>query len=105
MSATRRFTLVFTLALAIIVMSAAAALAQGGSPNPSGGTHGCRQVLVEGAGSIGLVDYLSKGLALDLGLRGWFDGHAMSRYVVPAANRRVSGRTLTAVAPRRIWER
>lgn len=104
MSAARRFALVLILALVTIAMSAASVLAQGGSPNPSGGIS-LRQTTEEGTGSVGLSDYLSSGLSIDLGLRGWLNSYAVSRYFVPAATRPVSGRKLTAAVPRRVWGR
>jgi hypothetical protein len=104
MSAARRFALVLTLALATVAMSASPGLAQLGAPNPSGGTS-LRQTTEEGTGSVGLSDYLSSGLSIDLGLRSWLNSYAVSRFFVPAATRPVSGRTLTAAAPRRVWGR
>jgi len=105
MSATRRLALVLTLVLVTVAMTAAAALAQGGSPNPSGGTSGCLPGLEERVGSIDFGDFLPRGFSIDLGARSWLNGFAISRYVVLAASRRVSERTLTAVAPRRVWAR
>src|SRR5882762_7474658 len=67
MSTTRRLALVLTLALATVIMTAAAALAQGGSPNPSGGTSSCRPGFEEGIGSIDLVSFLPRGFSIDLG--------------------------------------
>jgi hypothetical protein len=104
MSAARRFTFVLALALAILGMSAASALAQVGSPNPSGGTS-LRPATGEGPDLIGIGDYLSAGFSIDLGLRGWLISRAVSQHVVPTGNHLGFARTLTAVAPRRLWGR
>ena len=104
MSAARRSALVLILALATLAVSATSTLAQVGTPNPSGGIS-LRQTTEEGTGSVGLSDYLSSGLSIDLGLRSWLNSYAVSRFFVPAATRPVSGRTLTAAAQRRVWGR
>lgn len=103
MSATRRVALVVTLALVTVVLSAAAALAQGGSPNPSGGTS-CRLSYEERGGSIGLTSFFNRGLSFDLGLQSWLNGFAVTRFVAPPVGRG-SGRTPAAVTPRRVWGR
>jgi hypothetical protein len=105
MSRSRKLALVFTLALATIAMTAAAALAQGGSPNPSGGTTICRPAVEEGPGSAGLGGYLPKGFVIDLGVRSWLNAFAPSRYAVPTARHPVNHPALSAVAPRRVWSR
>lgn len=101
MSAARRFALILTLALVTLAMSAASVLAQGSAPNPAGGTR-LRAATEEGTGSVVLRDYLSAGFSIDLGLRGWLNSYAVSRYFVP---RPVSGRALSAATPRRVWGR
>ena len=99
MSAAKRFALILILALTTIAVSAASAQVNPG--NPSGGTS-LRQTTEEGTGSVVLRDYLSAGFSLGSGLRGWLTSYALSRYFVP---RPVSGRALTAAAPRRVWGR
>jgi hypothetical protein len=101
MSAARRFALVLILALVTLAMSATSTLAQVGTPNPAGGTS-LRPATEEGNGSVVLSDYLSAGFRIDLGLRGWLNSYAVSRYFVP---RPVSGRALSAATPRRVWGR
>lgn len=104
MSATRRLALVLTLALATVVVSATAVLAQGGAPNPSGGTSSYNPGLDGGLTPISLGDYMPRGFSIDL-TRSWVSTFAASRYVALAANHRLSVRTLAAVAPRRTWAR
>jgi len=103
MSATRRLALVFTLALATVVASATAVLAQGGSPNPSGGTTAFQPAL--DLTPISLADLLPRGFTIDMSVRSWISGFAASRYVAVAASPRVNVRTMAAVAPRRVWVR
>lgn len=105
MSATRRLALVLTLALATVVASATAVLAQGGSPNPSGGTSAFQPVLDTGLTPISLTDYLPRGFSIDMSARSWISGFAASRYVALVGNRRLTVRTMAAVAPRRVWSR
>jgi hypothetical protein len=105
MSATRRLALTVTLALATVVAGATAVLAQGGSPNPSGGTQSIQPGLDGGLAPISLGDYMPRGFSIDLGARSWISGFAASRYAVLATNHRLSVRTLSAVAPRRVWAR
>jgi hypothetical protein len=102
MSAGRRFAIVLVLALALPLLSATSVLAQGGSPNPSGGTRLCPSTQ-EGRGSVALGQFISKGLPLDLGLRAWLSSYTVSR-IVSAASRPATGRTMTATAPRKVWE-
>jgi hypothetical protein len=104
MSVTRRFALVLIVAVATVALSAASVLAQGGSPNPSGGTR-LTGTINEGTGSVSIGGYLAKGLSIDLGLRAWASSYFVSRYFVPAGTRPVSGRALTAYVPRRVWGR
>jgi hypothetical protein len=104
MSAARSSALVLVLVFATLAMSAASVLAQVSSPNPSGGTS-LRPSTEEGAAPIGIGDYLSAGFSIDLGLRGWLISHTVSRRLVPTGTHLPFGRTLTAVAPRRLWGR
>lgn len=104
MSVTRRVALVLTVAAAVLTLSAASVLAQGGSPNPSGGTRLCPST-GEGTGSTSLAGYLAKGFSIDLGLRAWVNSYTVSRFFTPATTRRVSSRTLSAYGPRPVWGR
>ena len=105
MSATRRLALVLTLALATVVASATVVLAQGGSPNPSGGTSSYQPTIDTGLTPISLADYLPRGFSIDMSARSWITGFAASRYVALAGAPRLTVRTMAAVAPRRIWSR
>ena len=101
----RRLTIAFTFAMALVAVTAASAFAQGGSPNPSGGTSSCLPGLEDVSGAIDISAYLPRGFTIDLGVRRWISGFAASRFIVPSAGRPVSVRTLAAVAPRRAWSR
>lgn len=105
MSGSRRLALVLTLALATVVMTAVAAFAQGGSPNPSGGTSSCRPGFEEPSSPLGLGATLPKGFTIGFGVRTWFNTFAPSRYTAPTAGRTVTQPSLSAVAPRRVWSR
>src|SRR5262245_6838507 len=106
MFATRRLTIALAFATALVAVTAGSALAQGGSPNPSGGTLSCLPAIVDCSGSIDLTAYLPRGFTIDLGARSWLVGWAAARHqVTPTASRPLSVHTLTAVSPRRIWSR
>ncbi len=102
MTAARKSALVLTLAAACLVLGSASALAQICPTNPSGGTS-LRQTREEGSGTVRLTDYLSRGLSIDHGVRGWLSSYAVSRFVVPAASRPVSRWTLPALVQRWVW--
>jgi hypothetical protein len=104
MSAARRLVLVITIATLTLALSAASVLAQGGAPNPSGGTS-LRPTIEDGTGSVALGRFLSSGYTIDLAARGWITNYAASRFTVPTASRPVAGRTLAAAMPRKVWER
>lgn len=103
MSAAKRVALVISIALLTLALSAAAVLAQGSAPNPSGGTS-IHPPVEDSTGPIGLGRFLSSGFTLDLRARGWLIGYAASRFTVSAA-RPAAGPAVTAVMPRKIWGR
>lgn len=104
MSAHRKPLLVLALSVAALMMMAASAFAQTGGPSPGGGTS-LRQYVEEGTVSLGLKDYVSRGLSIDAAVRSWFSGFAASRSLVTVAARPGAGHTLAAIAPRRFWGR
>jgi hypothetical protein len=77
MSISRRFALPFMAASVVVVLSAAAALAQVGPNNPSGGT-GLRQTRSEGPVVSSPATTVWKG---------WYGNFAVSRYGVAFAGR------------------
>lgn len=104
MSAVKKLVLVLALAVVTVSLYSAAASAQASPGNPSGGT-GLRQTRVEGTGPVLPTDFLSRWISLDAGLSGWVGTLIANRYPFAVTSRPVTGRTLLAVTPRKIWGR
>lgn len=98
MSTAKRFAFVVTVASALVLLNAAAAHAQIGPSNPSGGTS-LRQVTVEGTGSFSPAGFLSRDLSFQTGWQSWF-GVTASRFVPSVAAWTSNWRSLSAVARR-----
>jgi uncharacterized RDD family membrane protein YckC len=82
MSIARRFALPFMAASAVVVLSAAAALAQVGPNNPSGGTS-LNQTRSEGP-IVSSPGWTSSATTV---WKGWYGNFAVSRYGVAFAGR------------------
>jgi hypothetical protein len=86
MSIARRFALPFMVASAVIVLNAAAALAQVGPNNPSGGTS-LNQTRTEGAVAWSPAGTSSRDLSAATVWKGWYGNFAASRYGLAFAGR------------------
>jgi hypothetical protein len=86
MSIARRFALPFMVAGAVVVLSAAAALAQVGPNNPSGGTS-LNPTRTEGAIASSPAGTSSRDLSGITVWKGWFGSFAASRHGVVFAGR------------------
>lgn len=103
MSAARRFVLLLTATSIAVILTATTVLAQGGVPNPSGGTS-CQSATphdVPASGAIAPSSFLSAGFPLEFSLRGWLTSQiATQRFASPITRtaaarvlaRRTSGR-------------
>jgi len=103
MSAARRFALLLVAASIAVAITATTVLAQGGGPNPSGGTsaHPAAAAPDEGSTPVAITPatFISAGFPLELSLRGWLTSQiAMQRYA-PIA-RTAAGRILARRAGR-----
>ena len=95
MSTARRFALVVLLASALAALNAAAAHAQAGPTNPSGGTS-LRQTTLEGQGSFSPAGILARDLSFQTGWQSWLGAFAVSHYT-PSVARTWDWRSLSAV--------
>lgn len=86
MSIARRFALPFMVASAVVVLGAAAALAQSGPTNPSGGTS-LTQTRTEGPVVSSPAGTSSRDLSATTVWKGWYGSFAASRYGFAFAGR------------------
>ena len=86
MSIARRFALPFMVASAVVVLGAAAALAQVGPSNPSGGTS-LSQTRTEGPVASSPAATSSRDLSATTVWKGWYGTFAASRYGFAFAGR------------------
>lgn len=98
MSTARRFAILVTVAGALTLLSAAAAQAQIGPTNPSGGTS-LRQTNLEGTGSFSPAGILARNLSFQTGWDSWFGAFTASRFV-PSVAVWTDWRSLSAVVRR-----
>ena len=105
MSAARKIAFIVALTAITAVLTAASLLAQGGSPNPSGGTCSARPAVEAGPASGSFADFVSAGVPMEFSLRGWVISQFVSRRFAPAALQAAVARNLAAVAERRTWAR
>lgn len=103
MSASKSFAVAASLALVALALTSGLASAQGGAPNPSGGTSAEPTVFDSGVFAMPAPgsDYASIGSSL----RGWFLNLRISRQTAFARVSRFQGRTQTATVPKRLTER
>jgi len=99
MSTARRFALVVTVASALVLLNAAAAQAQIGPTNPSGGTS-LRQTTLEGTGSFSPAGILARNLSFQTGWHSWFGAVTTSRFAPSVAGWTSDWRSLSAVVRR-----
>jgi len=99
MSTARRLALPVVVASALVLLGAAAALAQVGPTNPSGGTS-LRQTTLEGSGSFGSAGVLSRDLSVRAGWQSWFGTFTPSRYGAAVVGRAWDWPSLLAVVRR-----
>jgi membrane protease YdiL (CAAX protease family) len=101
MSAARRFALLLAAASFAIALAATTVLAQGGGPDPSGGTSANPSAAVSATPvAITPATFLSAGFPLEMSVRGWLTSQiATQRFASPIA-RAAAGRILARRAGR-----
>jgi hypothetical protein len=99
MSIARRFALPFMVASAVVVLGAAAALAQVGPTNPSGGTS-LIQSRTEGSIASSPAGTSSPDLSAATLWKGWYGSFAASRYGFAFAGRTWDWRSPSALLRR-----
>lgn len=103
MSIARRLALIAMVISALVALNVAAALAQAGPTNPSGGTS-LRQTTLEGSGSSGTAGALSRDLSI-IGWKSWLGPFAASGKGFAVAGRTWNWPSLSAVMPRSVSRR
>jgi hypothetical protein len=101
MKAVAKLLVVLALAASASTLCSNTASAQASPGNPSGGTW-MRQTQEEATGPVLPTDYLARGFALDLGVRGWISTLLSARYSSTVV---LEKRTAWAVTRRRVGAR